>query len=35
MKAFFRRRKQNYVWRPAVDLSDRRVATTLMTFSAS
>jgi hypothetical protein len=35
MFAFFRRRRaaRRYVWSPAVDFSDRRIAATLMTFS--
>jgi len=35
MFAFFRRRRaaRRYVWSPAVDFSDRRIAATLMAFS--
>jgi hypothetical protein len=34
MFAFLRRRRaaRRYVWTPAVDFSDRRIAATLMTF---
>jgi hypothetical protein len=33
MFAFFRRRTaRRYVWTPAIDFSDRRIAATLMTF---
>jgi hypothetical protein len=37
MFAFFRRRRRarRYVWTPAVDFSDRRIAATLMLFSAN
>ncbi len=34
MFAFFRRRRaaRRYVWTPAIDFSDRRIAATLITF---
>ncbi len=37
MKSIFRRlrRPSHFVWSPAVDFSNRRIAATLMTFSAN
>lgn len=37
MKSIFRRRRRasQYVWSPAVDFSNRRIAAALMTFSAN
>jgi hypothetical protein len=32
MSFFFRRRERRYVWSPAVDFSNHRVALTLMMF---
>ena len=30
----FRRRQRRYVWAPAIDFSDRRIAAMLMAFTA-